>query len=125
MSMELSPVVTRLTFVVAAGMAALACGLADVFKSPGLESVVVKYQGDTVLTRGTTVPFTVTVAAGGVVLNQPRLSVVSSDTTIVRVTGRDSLVARRVGPVTLMIQLESSFLTDSAPTLAQPLRVRP
>jgi hypothetical protein len=124
--MELCRAVRLLALVVSAGMATLACGLGDVFKASGLESVVVKYQGDTVLIRGTTVPFTATVLAGGVALDQPRLSVVSSDTAVVRVTaGYDSLTAKKPGFSTLTIRLESSFLTDSAPTLAQALRVKP
>jgi hypothetical protein len=85
------------------------------------------YVGDTILHRDSTVPFSVVVEAGGRPLDRPRLTIASSDTSIFDLTaGHDSLVAKsRNGTATLTIRLESSILTDSAPTLAQSLRVLP
>jgi len=115
-----------LGLVVCAALGPLACNLADVFKSPGVEPVVIEYLGDTVLTRGTTVPLAIVVLAGGVAVPEPRLSVASMDTTLVGVTpGQDSLIALKIGPDTLTITFFSSMLTDSARTLLQPVRVKP
>jgi len=108
-------------------MVALACGLADVFRPGGLESVTIAYVGDTIVHRDSTVPFSVLVIAGGTQLDGPRLTLWSSDTNVFDLnSGRDSLVAKSsIGAATLMIRLQSSILTDSAPTLAQTIRVRP
>ncbi len=124
--MQPSRNVRRLALVVGAALAPVACNLADVFKSPGVEPVVISYTGDTVLTRGTTVPLAIVVLAGGVAVPEPRLSVASMDTTLVGVTpGQDSLIALKIGPDTLTITFFSSMLTDSARTLLQPVRVKP
>jgi hypothetical protein len=118
--------VVRLGLVVAGGMAALACGLADVFRPAGPESVTIVYVGDTILHRDSTVPFSVVVQAGGVQLDRPHLTMWSSDTSVFALTaGQDSLAAKSIGTTTLMIRLQSSILTDSAPTLAQSIKVRP
>jgi len=124
--MRPSHAVTRLALTGFGGIAALACGLSDVFRSSGLEAVALTYVGDTVLTLGDTVPFSVTVVAAGIRLSQPHLRVMSSDTARIALTaGLDSLIARRQGTAALTIQVESSMLTDTAPTLVQPLRVKP
>ena len=117
----------RLGLAMAGGMAALACGLADVFRPAGPEPVTIIYVGDTVLHRDSTVPFSVLVAAGGTLLDRPHLTIWSSDTGVFDLTaGRDSLAAKsRISTATLMIRLQSSILTDSAPTLAQSIMVRP
>ena len=117
----------RLGLAMAGGMAALACGLADVFRPAGPESVTIIYVGDTVLHRDSTVPFSVLVAAGGTPIDRPQLTMWSSDTSVFDLnTGRDSLTAKAsIGTATLMIRLQNSILTDSAPTLAQSIKVRP
>ena len=119
--------VVRLALTVVGGMGALACGFADVFRPAGLERVTIVYVGDTVLHRDSTVPFGVVVEARGKPLDGPHLTMWSSDTSVFDLTaGRDSLAAKsNIATATLMIRLESSILADSAPTLAQPLRVRP
>ena len=121
------PSVKRVALLtVVCGAAALACGFADVFRSSGVERVTITYTGDTVLHRDSTVPFGVVVAAGGTQLDQPHLGLTSSDTGVFVVTaGQDSLLAKKVGTATLTIRLESSLLTDSAPTLVQLLKVLP
>lgn len=117
---------TRWAILALGGIAGVGCGLAEVFASTGLEPVVLAYQGDTVVALGTTVPFSVIVQAGGATLAQPNLVVTSSDDARLTVTpGQDSLRAVGLGKATLTIRLESSILTDSAPTLLQPIRVRP
>ena len=60
-------------------------------------------------------------------IDRPHLTMWSSDTGVFDLTaGRDSLAAKSgIGTATLMIRLESSILTDSAPTLAQSIKVRP
>jgi hypothetical protein len=116
----------RLALTVVGGMAALACGFADVFRPAGVERVTIVYVGDTVLRRDSTVPFSVVVKARGTPLDRPHLTMWSSDISVFDLTaGRDSLAAKSIATATLMIRLESSVLTDSAPTLAQPIRVRP
>ncbi len=116
----------RLALAVVMGAAALACGFADVFRPAGSEPVTITYVGDTILHRDSTVPFRVVVEAGGDPLPAPRLRMTSSDTSILDLTaGQDSLWAKRNGTATLTIRVESSIVTDSAPTLAQLLKVLP
>ena len=119
--------IVRLGLTVVGGIVALACGFADVFRPAGPEPVTIIYVGDTVLHRDSTVPFSVLVAAGGTTIDRPHLTMWSSDTGVFDLTaGRDSLAAKSgIGTATLMIRLESSILTDSAPTLAQSIKVRP
>ena len=119
--------VVRVALTVVGGMAALACGFADVFRPAGPEAVTITYVGDTILHRDSTVPFSVVVDARGTLLDRPHLTMWSSDTSVFDLTaGRDSLVAKSgISTATLMIRLESSILIDSAPTLAQPIKVRP
>ena len=119
--------IVRMSWTVVGGLAALACGFADVFRPAGPEPVTITYVGDTILHRDSTVPFSVAVEAQGAPLDRPRLKMWSSDTSIFDLSaGHDSLVAKsRNGTATLTIQLESSILTDSMPTLARFLRVLP
>ena len=119
--------IVRVGLTVVGGIAVLACGFADVFRPAGPESVTIIYVGDTVLHRDSTVPFSVLVAAGGTPIDRPQLTMWSSDTSVFDLnTGRDSLTAKAgIGTATLMIRLQSSILTDSAPTLAQSIKVRP
>jgi len=109
------------------GLGALgACGLRDAFAGPRLEPVVLTYEGDTALARGTTVSFLISVSVNGVAVPNPRLALTSSDTTIIAITaGGDSLAARALGRAALTVRLESSVLTDSLPTLVEGLRVKP
>jgi len=103
-----------------------ALGACDAFAGPRVEPVVLTYVGDTVLIKGTTVAAALAVTVNGVPLPHPRFVLSSSDSTVVAVSaGGDSLTALRVGPDTLTVRVESSILTDSLPTLSQPLRVRP
>jgi hypothetical protein len=123
--MRPSHAVTRLALTGFGGIAALACGLSDVFRSPGLEAVTISYQGPTCIPVDSTEPFTVVVEVGGAQLLQPYLSITSTNPSVVGITsGLDSLVGKMTGQTTLTIRLESSILTDTAPTLAQSLRVR-
>ncbi len=116
----------RLALGVVTGAVALACGFADVFRPAGPEAVTITYVGDTILHRDSTVPFSVVVEAKGGPVSAPRLSLTSSDTSIFDLTaGQDSVWAKRNGTATLTIRVESSILTDSAPTLAQSLKVLP
>ena len=118
--------IVRIGLTVAGAMVALACGFADVFRPAGPEPVTIVYVGDTILHRDSTVPFSVVVDAGGTPLDRPHLTLWSSDANVFDLTaGRDSLVAKTIGTAALMIRLQSSILTDSAPTLAQSIRVRP
>jgi len=126
--MRPSRAVSRLVLAVLLAMAAVACGLVDVFQSSGAEAVILVYQGDAFIRLDSTVSFAVDVQVEGATLSGPHLSITSSDTSIVALTpGGDSLIGRKTGNATLMIRLESSMLTDSAtaPALAQALHVRP
>ena len=119
--------IVRVGLTVVGGIAALACGFADVLRPAGPEPVTIIYVGDTVLHRDSTVPFSILVAAGGTPLDQPHLTLWSSDTSVFDLTaGRDALTAKSsIASAKLMIRLQSSILTDSAPTLAQSIKVRP
>ena len=114
-----------------AGLVAMSAWLAgssacDAFADARVEPVVITYLGDSVLTRGTTAAFAVAVSANGASFPNPRLVFSSSDPAIFAITaGGDSLNAKAVGRATLTVRVESSILTDSMPTLAQPIRVRP
>jgi hypothetical protein len=101
-------------------------GACDALAGARVEPVVVTYLGDTVLTRGTQTAFAISVTVDGTSFPDPRLVLSSSDSGIFAVTaGGDSLKAQAVGRATLTVRVESSILTDSMPTLAQPIRVRP
>jgi hypothetical protein len=117
----------RLAGTVVGTVAALACGFADVFRPAGPEAVTIVYVGDSILHRDSTVPFSVVVQAGGTQLDRPHLTMWSSDTSVFDLNSeRDSLAAKsNIATAKLMIRLESSVLTDSAPTLAQSIKVRP
>ena len=126
--MRPSRAVSRLVLAVLLAMAAVACGLVDVFQSSGAEAVTLVYQGDAFIRLDSTVAFAIVVQVEGATLSRTHLSITSSDTSIVALTpGGDSLIGRKTGNATLMIRLESSMLTDSAtaPALAQALHVRP
>ena len=126
--MRPSRAVSRLVLAVLLAMAAVACGLVDVFQSSGAKAVTLVYQGDAFIRLDSTVAFAVVVQVEGATLSRPHLSITSSDTSIVALTpGRDSLIGRKTGNATLTIRLESSMLTDpaTAPALAQALHVRP
>lgn len=118
--------VTLRALLALGGVTTVGCGLADVFSSPGLKDVTMTYQGDTLVSPGTTVPFSVVVRVGGAVQSTPRLFVTSQDTTILKVVPTmDSLIAGNIGWDTLTIRLVSTIFTDSAPTVRQAIRVRP
>ena len=119
--------IVRVGLTVVGGIAALACGFADVFRPAGPEPVTIIYVGDTVLHRDSTVPFSVVVEAGGTPIDRPHVTLWSSDPTVFDLTaGRDSLTAKlNIASAKLMIRLQSSILTGSAPTLAQSIKVRP
>ena len=107
-----------------AGVTAAACGLADVFSSPGPTGVVLHYGGDTTLFIGVVVPTRVTALVSGVPVANPRLRYSSSDTLIIQlVHNGDSVVGQKPGRATISVWLESSILSDSLPTLAESLRV--
>src|SRR5437763_1494034 len=55
----------RLALAVLLAMAAMACGLVDVFQSSGVEAVTLVYQGDAFVPLDSTVAFTVVVEVGG------------------------------------------------------------
>jgi hypothetical protein len=122
--------VTGMRRIAWVGLLAAATSLAAIagcsaFTGSRVEPVVITYLGDTVLTRGTTNPAVFAVTVHGAPLPRPRLVLTSSDPTIVAVTaGGDSLAARANGRATLLVSVESSILTDSQPTLSQPLRVK-
>ena len=84
------------------------------------------YEGDTILTVGDSVPLIVTVTVEGEPVSHPRLQIVTSNVTVVGLSaGQDSLFALAQGKDTLTVRLQSSIFTENAPTLIQPLRVRP
>jgi hypothetical protein len=107
------------------GVATGACGLADVFRPAGLNDVIVTYCGDTLLAVGTREAAEVTVQANGTTILNPRLSLSSSDTTVLALTPiGDTLVALKTGGILLTVQLVSSMVTSTAPTAQDSIHVR-
>ncbi len=107
------------------GLAAGACGLADVFRPAGLNDVVVTYCGDTLLAVGVREAAVVTVEANGVRIPNPQLTFSSSDSTVLALTPTgDTLVAQNVGDVSLTIRLVSSMVTGTAPTTQDSIHIR-
>jgi 3-deoxy-D-arabino-heptulosonate 7-phosphate (DAHP) synthase class II len=108
------------------GVLSLGCGFGDLFGSSEPERVVLTYVGDTAaFLRCERRAFAITVQVAGAPVQNPRLLLSVSDDSIISLTSQaDSLVAHNnTGPVTLVARLASSWLTDSLPTLAQPLSV--
>ena len=104
----------------------LGCGIDDLFRSEQIGDIVISYAGPTVVSVGDTVPVTISVTAGGTPLTDARLSIISSDTTIIALSSRgDTLFARDRGWDTLTIRVAASIFTDTLPTLVQPIRVLP
>src|SRR5438445_11397910 len=88
----------RMSWTVVGGLAALACGFADVFRRAGPEPVTITYVGDTILHRDSTVAFSVAVEAQGAPLDRPRLKMRSEERRVgksVDVGGRRILVTIR------------------------------
>jgi hypothetical protein len=107
------------------GLAAGACGFADVFRPAELKKVVVRYVGDTVLRVGMRVAPAVTVEADGAPVLNPRLVFSSSNPSVLALTPvGDTLAACRVGGALLTIRLISSMVTDSTPTVQDSIRVQ-
>lgn len=103
----------------------LACGFGDLFRSPGAGDVVLTYTGTDVMTVGERAPVAVMVTVGGSTFSNPRLLITSSDTIIALSPNDDTLIAVARGVDTLTITFLSSILTDSLPTILQPVRVNP
>jgi hypothetical protein len=119
----------RLRHIIAAlgaPVLAAACGLTDLFQSPGPSDVALTYTGPAVLNVDDRTPVAVSVLVGGSSLPNPRLLITSSDTAIIALSADgDTLIARSRGFDTLTIRLLGSIYTDSFPTILQPIRVNP
>src|SRR5712664_872468 len=112
--------VTLLALMALGGVTAVGCGLTDVFAPAGLKSIVVAYQGDTVVSPGATIQFTVAVRVDGDLQPTPSLSTTSIDTaSLVLRAGQDSLRGVANGFDTRTIRLVSSIFTASAQTIRQ------
>ncbi|MGH7520833.1 MAG: hypothetical protein ACREMI_06115 [Gemmatimonadales bacterium] len=108
------------------GAFAIGCGLAEVFRSPGPRDVVLTYTGPTMVSVDDRIPVTVTVTIDGASFADPRLSVTSSDTSIIVLSPQsDTLIVRGIGFDTLTIRFVASIFTDSVPTILQQIRVNP
>ena len=104
----------------------LGCGFEEIFRSPKGGAVVLTYTGRTNLKVSDRIPVPVAVEVGGASVLNPRLSVTSSDTSIIALSPQsDTLIARSRGQVTLTIKLVASICTDSCPTILQEVRVTP
>ncbi|PYO60846.1 MAG: hypothetical protein DMD28_11405 [Gemmatimonadetes bacterium] len=112
-------------FAAVAGLETGGCGLPDVFRPAGLNDVVVTYCGDTLLKVGVRQAAVVTVQADGVTIPNPRLTLASSDSTILSLTPiGDTLVAQKSGDVLLTIRVVSSMVTGAAPSAQDSVHVR-
>ena len=103
----------------------MGCGFDAIFQSPGPGDIHFVF-GDTVLTRGTTVPLVVTVIAGGTALANPRLTVFTYNAAVFKVNALgDSLVALRTGRDSINIRFLSSLLTGAPADTVIAVRVKP
>jgi hypothetical protein len=108
------------------GALLLACGFADLFSSGQVGNVVLTYTGPTTLSVDERAAVSVTVTIDGAVIPNPRLAIVSSDPTILTLSGGgDTLVAVSRGFDSLTIKLVASIYTDSFPTIRKQIRVSP
>jgi uncharacterized protein YjdB len=122
---DFRPVRSGLLRVVTAALVVQTLATCDALTAPKTDAVSITWVGDTTVTAGLTVPLSVDVTVGGNVYSNPRFAVSSSDTTVVRITGADSLKAVRLGSVTVTVQLVNVILTGNAPVLKQTLVVAP
>ena len=106
-------------------LAALGCGLVDLFQPSGLDDVSFTYVGPTTVRVGDSLPFTVTVRAGGGDLPDAPLRFGLGAGTALRLSSaHDALVALSVGHDTLRVWLEYSIVTDARPHFLQEIRVQ-
>lgn len=104
----------------------LGCGIADLFSSDQIGDIVVSYNGPTVLSVGDTAAISVSVTAGGALMPDARVSIVSANPTILALSAHsDTIVALDRGWDTLTIRVVASIFTDTLPTILQPIRVTP
>ncbi|MBI4541654.1 MAG: hypothetical protein HY705_01345, partial [Gemmatimonadetes bacterium] len=115
----------RAGLTVLGAVATATCDLPDILTEPGVEDVVVSFSTeDSTLVLGSTVAVPVAVTLNGEPFAEARLRVSSSDTTVVGVNAAgDSLIARKRGRATVTVELVSSALPDSAPSVARTFRV--
>lgn len=105
---------------------ALGCGIADLFSSEQIGDIVVTYNGPTVLAVGDTAAISVSVVAGGALMSDARVSIISANPTILALSAHsDTIVALDKGWDTLTIRVVASIFTDTLPTVLQPIRVTP
>ncbi|MGH7529255.1 MAG: Ig-like domain-containing protein [Gemmatimonadales bacterium] len=101
-----------------------ACGIFEALEGPRIADVALGYAGPTMIGVGDTAAFQITATVDGESLENPRVTVSSSDLAIVEVLPAGRLAGRAIGRVTLTIRLPHSLLVDSVPTLLQDVRVR-
>ncbi|MGH7676447.1 MAG: hypothetical protein ACREMV_14345 [Gemmatimonadales bacterium] len=108
-----------ITIVLLGALTAASC---ELFSEPGLGDIA--YAGETTLCVGDTVP--ILLRAGGVVLADASLEVISTDPARVAVVAGGTSIAalQQGGNPQLRIWLLSSWVTDTGPTLVQPIDVR-
>jgi hypothetical protein len=112
--------------VIGFGLALLGCGLADLFSAAKIGDVSITYIGPDVVRVGDTIPFSVTVTAGGAPMTDALVWITSSDTSLIALSvGSDTLFAKDNGFDTLTIRVVSSIFTDTFPTHVQQVRVLP
>jgi hypothetical protein len=113
-------------FALGGALLLAACGLGDVFASPGIGDVTLVYAGPTVMSVNDRAAVAVSVTVAGGTIPNPRVFVESSDKTVLAVSAAgDSLIALSRGFDTLTIRYVASIFTDSFPTLRQQVRVLP
>jgi hypothetical protein len=113
-------------FALGGALLLAACGLGDVFASPGIGDVTLVYAGPTVMSVNDRAAVAVSVTVAGGTIPNPRVFIESSDKTVLAVSAAgDSLIALSRGFDTLTIRYVGSIFTDSFPTLRQQVRVLP
>lgn len=99
------------------------CDAASLVAPPGVDDLVISYNGDTVLSVGRLIVPEVSVLLNGEPLTDPRLAYTSSDPTTVEVTPEGQLFLRRLGTASITVAVRSSLMPASPPTATWNLHV--
>lgn len=113
----------QVVVIALSGLAVSTCQLADVLRPPGAKNVTLVYGGDSILVQGRVVAAAAAATADGAPFSSARFAYASSDTTVVAVSGGDSLRPLKRGTATLTVTLVSAILPRSPPAITRTLRV--
>lgn len=108
----------------AVAAAVASCGLSDVFAAASVRDVQFRWESDSTLRIGDTVPIRVSVLVAGQPMERPHLAVTVLDTTIIESNAAgDSLYARNVGRGDVVVELRSSLIAGESADTTFEIRV--